>query len=137
MLKVSEIISTPVISLYEGECEGYIHNILFNTKSKKCTFFCISDNNDNIKKVINIKNIHSISKECAFVKNSSCLELENNFDSKLSENVPIINLNTYNLNGKYLGRSIDVAINSKNDIEAIYLNNNIKLSNQDIFIHVL
>ena len=39
MTKVSQIISVPVISLYEGNYEGYVYNVLFDTNSKKCKYF--------------------------------------------------------------------------------------------------
>ena len=106
---------------------------MFNVKNKKCNYVCISDDNNNIKKIINIKDIYSIAKDCIFVKNKCSIELENNYDSIFTENISIINLNTYNLDGEFLGKTIDATINSKYHIDTIQLSSNNSIKNKEIF----
>ena len=71
MYKISDIISTPVISLYEGEHIGIIYNIMFDYRQKKCNFACILNENDNIPRLIKFKDIFKIGNDCIFIKNTS------------------------------------------------------------------
>ena len=75
MNKISEIISTPVISLYEGEYIGIIYNIIFDYKQKKCNYACVLDEKTNIPQIIKFKDIYKIGSQCVFIKNKSYLNL--------------------------------------------------------------
>ena len=50
MYKISEIISLPVITLYESEFQGTAYNIIFDCKTQKCKFLSIINDEDELEK---------------------------------------------------------------------------------------
>ncbi len=133
MYKVSDIISTPVISLFEGEYIGIIYNIMFDYKQKKCNYACILDEKDNIPKLIKFRDIYRIGNECIFIKNQTYLDLESNCDKEIEENTNPINLKVYNLNCEYIGTSHDIIIDKDYKIDKIILNNGKVINRDEIF----
>lgn len=133
MKKISDIISTPVISLYEGECIGIIYNILFDYRQKSCNYAYIVDDEDNIPRVIRFKDIYKIGSQCIFIKNKSVLSLSTNCDQEISQSINPINLKVYNTDCEFLGTSIDVEIDDKNRCEKIILNNGKEINRNQIF----
>ena len=123
MYKISEIISTPVISLYESEFQGTIYNIIFDCKTQKCKFLCILNEEDNIEKVISINDIYKVGSHCVFIKNSSCIELKSNYDYLSCNYSSLINLPIYNLSGENMGTVLDIELDDKFNLEKFYLNN--------------
>lgn len=132
MYKISEIISMPVISLYESEFQGIVYNIVFDTKTKKVKQLCILNENDGIKRLLNVKDIYIIGKDCIFVKHKAMLELECSNDNVLNKYVSILNLPVYNLDGELLGKSTDIEINTKYNITNIVLADNNKINSSNI-----
>lgn len=124
MYKISNIISTPIISLYEGEDLGIIYNILFDTKTKKCKYLCVLNEIENVEKSLEINDIYQIGKDCIFVKNNTNLELKCNNDHNYFTCISAINLNVFDINGVLLGKCIDIELDNKFSIENIILNNN-------------
>ncbi|MBE5738539.1 MAG: hypothetical protein E7354_02295 [Clostridiales bacterium] len=110
MNKLSELISTPVISLYEGQEIGIVYNISFNFKSKKYKYAYILNEHENIMYTINLNDIYYIGQDCIFIKNLSFAELKDNIDKELKECQPLLNLKIYNMTGEYLGISKDAEI---------------------------
>ena len=132
MYKISNIISSPIISLYEGENLGIIYNILFDCKSKKCKYACILNEIENVEKSLDISNIYTVGNDCIFVKNSSYVELECNNDRLLCNCISALNLDVYNLSGQLVGTCIDIEIDSKFYISKLILNNEITISASNI-----
>ena len=133
MNKISDIISTPVISLFEGEYIGIIYNIMFDYKQRKCNYACILDENDNIPHLIKFKDIYKIGSQCIFIKNKSCLDLQSNCEKELEYNYNPINLKVYNLNCEYIGTSQDVIIDENYKINQIILNNGKTIEQSEIY----
>jgi len=133
MKKISEIISLPVISLYESEHVGIIHNILFDYKSKKCSYAIIFNDNDSMLKIIKMSDIYEIGKDCIFIKNKTQLELETNCQKELEIHSSLINLNVYNLKGENIGISTDILVNNKYELIKVILNNGIEINTSEIF----
>lgn len=133
MNKVSEIISTPVISLYEGEYIGIIYNIIFDYKQKKCNYACVLDEKDNIPQIIKFKDIYKIGSQCVFIKNKSFLNLFTNCEKELETCGNPINLKVYNLNCEYVGTSHDVIIDDNFRMDKIILNNGKILEKDEVF----
>lgn len=127
MYKISEIISSPVISLYESEFQGTILNIIFDCKTQKCKFLSIINDEDELEKVININDIYKVGTHCVFIKNTSCIELKSNYDYLSCNYSSLINLPIYNLEGENLGIVQDIELDSKFNLERIYLNNGNKI----------
>jgi len=123
MYKISEIISSPVISLYESENQGIIYNVVFDLKTLKGKFFNLLNEKDNLEKVIEVNEIYKIGKNCLLIKNSSSIELKSNFDYLDCNCASIINLPIYNLNGELIGTSKDCTVDDKFNILKIILNN--------------
>ena len=122
MKRISEIISMPVISLYEGEYLGLIFNLLFDYKQKKCTYAVLINEDDNIPKLIKTSNIFSIGNDCIFIKNNSEIDLECNCQRELYSHLNPINLAIYNTNGNYMGVCSDITINDKFEIKTLIYN---------------
>jgi len=123
MYKISEIISIPIISLYEGEYQGIIYNIMFDRNMRKCKYACVLNEDDNIQKIIDIGEIYHIGKDCIYIKNQNSLDLECNNDRIISNYISILNLQVFNLKGEKLGISVDVEIDQKYNITSLILNN--------------
>ena len=116
MKKISDIISMPIISLYEGEYIGIVYNVMFDYRLKKCNYAIILDEKENINYAIKFKDIYKIGNQCIYIKNKTCLNLESNCLKELEENLSPINLKVYSLNCELLGTSNDIVINEKYEI---------------------
>ncbi len=132
MYKVSEIISSPIISLYESEYQGTIYNIIFDCKTQKCKYIYLLNEEDNIEKIININSIYKVGHQCIFLKNASCIELKSNYDYLTCDFTSLINLPVYNLKGEKIGTSSDIELDRNFNIENIILNNNQAINKQNI-----
>ena len=133
MYKVSEIISTPIISLYESEYIGIIYNITFDNKQKKCKYALILNENDNIPKIMKFSDIYKFGKECIFIKNKIWIELEDNYTLELTSTLNPINLNVYSLKGENLGNVTDIVLDKTLCIDKIILSNSSTIDNKNIF----
>lgn len=133
MYKVSELISTPIISIYESQNQGIIYNVLFDTKKRVAKYFSILNEADGIKKILKISDVYKIGKECIFIKNTSSLQLQNNFDRELGDFVNPINLKVYTMDGTSLGCSADVITDEKLNIVSIVLNDGKEIPSSKIF----
>ena len=133
MKKISDIISMPLISLYESEFLGVIQNVLFDSALKKCTCAIVLNENENITQAINMSNIHIIGKDCVYIRNKTCLELETNCLHELNKNKTPMNLPTYNLQGEYAGICTDIYIDENYEVIKILLNTGEELNSEKIF----
>lgn len=133
MYKISELISLPIISIYESKQLGIISNILFDYKLKKCKYAVVTDDNDCILNVIKITDIFKIGKECVFIKNKTKIQLESNCTKELENLQNPINLHTYNLDGEHLGICTDIIINDKFNIEELIINAGKQISIERVF----
>jgi len=132
MNKISNIISLPIISIYESENVGIVYNITFDHKKKKCKFFCVFNEEDNLMYLLDINNILTIGKSCVFIKNKSVLILKENADMEYNECLNPINFKCYNLEGNEIGYVSDIEINNKYLINNIILNDGQAVSSEKI-----
>jgi sporulation protein YlmC with PRC-barrel domain len=132
MYKVSDIISMPIISLYECDYHGIIYNILFDCKLKKCKLAHIFNEEDNLQKVMRFAEVFKIGKDCIFVKNNTSLDLECNNEKVIDCSSPLLNLQVYDINGKNIGKCTDVEINKNFYIESIIVDSDHKIENKNI-----
>ena len=123
MIRISNIISMPIISLYESECLGYIYNITFDYKLKKCRFACIFNERDNINNIISCADIYAIGKDCVFIKNSDCIQLQECCEKEMKECKNPINFKCYNIDGVYLGIASDIEVDKNYNMIKIILDN--------------
>jgi len=133
MYKISDLISTPVISLFECEYLGIINNIYFDSKQKKCNYICILNENENLKKTIKIQDIYKVGQECIFIKNKSNLNLKTDCEKELYNSYSLINLLVFNLDGTKLGNSNDIIVDKNFNLQKVILNNDKELQANEIF----
>lgn len=121
MHKIKDIISMPVLSLYEGELIGQISKIYFDKKLKKVTYFIVSCEGD-LSYILYPKNIYKLGKNAITIKNMSCLILE--IDTNASDVVLMpLNSKTYTIQGEYIGKIEEITIDEKFNISNILLDN--------------
>ncbi|MDR0426922.1 MAG: PRC-barrel domain-containing protein [Clostridiales bacterium] len=110
MNKVSDILSKPVISLYEAKNIGTVTNILFDKKLQNAKYLLVYlDSEDDVtQKYLPFKDAGSLESDAVTVKNTSKIQSRWAVPPGLSLNP--INLPIYNHNGKELGRISDVRL---------------------------
>lgn len=132
MYKISEILSKPVISLYEGAVEGIIKNFTFDKKLKKITHFIVFDAEENADdQVITSNNIFAIGENALVIKNATCLEPLTNFEPQLKINNPI-NLQVYTTQGKCIGKVTDVIIEKNFAVKSFLISNDKEIDIKEI-----
>jgi len=123
MYKISDIISMPIISIFESEYLGIIYNVLIDNRCKKIKYMCILNEDDNIPRLIHIDHIYKIGSDVIFIKNKSELSLQINCDYEIEGCTNPINLSAYDFNGKKLGIVSDGVFNNKGKLEEFIIDN--------------
>ncbi|MBQ9791452.1 MAG: PRC-barrel domain-containing protein [Clostridia bacterium] len=131
MYKVSNIISMPVISIYESKVVGYIQNLLFNSKTKKCEYVVITSP-DEIEYVLHKKDINSITEDSLTIQNQSKLNLKDNEELNLSTLYNPINAIIYDINGKKLQNIKDISLDKSLKIENYLVEENLSIDKKYI-----
>lgn len=121
MHKIKDVISMPVLSLYEGELIGQISKIYFDKKLKKVNFFIVSCEGD-LNYCLIPKSIYKLGKNAITIKNLSCLSLDIDTDYQQSVLMPL-NSKTYTIQGEYIGKIEEITIDEKYNISDILLDN--------------
>ena len=134
MKKVSNIISSYVVSVYDGQIEGIVSNILFNNK-KRAKYLIISQNDEQFW-VLDTKDIFKLGEGSVLIKNSNVLNLLESMELKTKECFSPINSIIVSIDGNLLGHVADIELDKKFNItqfissknEAITLNKTINIS---------
>ena len=113
----SEIISLPVISIYSGNQIGIVENMVFNTKSKKCIYIIIFNEEENITYALPTSRIYKQGSDCIFIKNESVLILTDSIELELNNLFNPISTKLYSLSCKYLGNISDLELTQKYNIK--------------------
>lgn len=130
MIRVTDILSKPVISLIDSKTEGIIKNAIFDKNFKKLKYLILFDNNEHLEeKALNITNIYSYGENAIIVKEESDLDLE--LSTKKIDDKPFpINNNVYTYLGKFIGIVNDIILDEKfNIISLIVSDKEIMLEN--------
>lgn len=133
MYKLSEIISTPIISLFECEHQGIVSNLFFDTKLKKCRYAQILDENENTIKNININNLYLIGEHCIFIKNEACVDYHINHPQTNDSIQTLLHLKIYDTIGNFYGTTKDITLDKNFNIESIELDNNKIIDKNEIY----
>lgn len=107
MLKVSEIISKDIISVYEGQTIGTIKNITFNHNLTKVDKFILFHDEAEATSCIEKNNIYALSEDGLMVKNISKID----FFSE-TENNPL-NKKIYSISAVDYGKISDIFLDEK------------------------
>lgn len=132
MNKLSNIISSVVISLYEAKEIGIVYDITLDEKTKKCKYMCILNEDNEITNVIHFKDIYAIGNDCVYIKNQKISELQNNLDRDISLCKSPLNLKVYDIMGNFLGICQDIEIDDNYYATSIVTNNNHTISTNQI-----
>lgn len=110
MYKISEVISRPVYTIYEGAQVGTVINFLYDNISKKIKGFFVFDDTSDQDLYVNSKNIYKLGSDNLLVKN------RNKIDISKFENKGILNLNMISVVGENAGEVKDVFFDDKFNI---------------------
>ena len=142
MSKVSNIISSYVVSVYNGQIEGIVNNILFNNK-KQAKYLVISQNDEQFL-VLETKDIYKTGEGAVIVKNSDVLSLMESSELKMKECFSPINSIVVSIDGNYIGHVSDIELDNKYNIknfivdgQVFDLNKVINISESAIIINTL
>ncbi|MBQ8430616.1 MAG: PRC-barrel domain-containing protein [Clostridia bacterium] len=121
MTNIKNILSLPVLSLFEGDLIGEISNLYFDKKLKKLELIVVSCEGD-LNYSLSPKQIYKLGKNAITIKNSQCLtlNLEDNTENLVS--TPL-NSKAYTIQGEYLGKISEISLNEKFEVENIVLDN--------------
>jgi len=121
MLNITNIISLPVINLYEVKIEGYIEKIYINSK-KLIDSLLIYDEQNDCYKVVKYSNIYKITDNAIFITNSSKITLYENLQLSLESLAYPVNAQCYSLSGNFLGTLQDISLEA-NKVIGVVINN--------------
>ena len=121
MAKVSNIISSFVVSIYNGQTEGVVSNILFNEK-KKAKYLIISQNDETFL-MLDTKDIYAFGDGAVLIKNSQVLNMYENKILESKNCFSLINSIVVNLDGNFLGYVSDIDLDNKYSIVSISVGN--------------
>lgn len=120
-MKVTEILSKPVISLVDSKTEGIIKSIAFDKSFKRAKWLVLFDNNEHLEdKALSIQDIYSLGENAVVIKNADILNLYLSC-TKTDEVCLPINNSVYTTKGKFLGKVKDLILNDKYYIEKLIL----------------
>lgn len=139
MKNLTNFLGKPIISLYEGNIEGYIKNVVFDKSLKKIKYFVIFEDNEfQDEKMLEINKIFNFNHDAIIIKNNSCLELKKEEVFGISNH---INCKVYSTTGEYLGLVSDIELNDDLSTNKIILSTNLEFFpyqfltfGQDLFI---
>lgn len=128
MWKVSNIISSFVVSVFNGQIEGVVSNILFNEK-KHAKYLIISQNDEQFL-VLNTSDIYKLGDGAVIIKNSDCLNLMSNMELEIKNYFSPINSIIVSVEGNFLGYVTDIELDEKFNILSFESStkNNVNLS---------
>lgn len=113
MIKLTEILSKPVISLIDSKTEGIIKNAYFDKNFKRLKFFVLFDNNEHMEeKALNINSIYSFGESAVIIKDGQDLILEASNQQVDYKKLPINN-SVYTYLGKFEGKVTDLVLDDK------------------------
>ena len=77
MKNLTNFLGKPVISLYEGNLEGYVKNVIFDKSLKKLKYFVLFEDNEfQDEKMLEISKVYNFNNDAIIIKNNSTLELK-------------------------------------------------------------
>lgn len=131
-MKVTEILSKPVISLVDSKTEGIIKSIVFDKSFRRAKWLVLFDNNEHLEdKALNVLDIYSLGENAVVIKNADILNLYLSC-TKTDEVCLPINNNVYTTKGKCLGQVKDLILNDKYYIEKLILTNDQEIEVKNI-----
>lgn len=124
-MKVTEILSKPIINLHTGEYEGTIKNICFdkNTKTARWLIF-FNDSSEVDEKALQLSKIYKMGANAIVIKNADAIYPLVSAEGDIIYNSPM-NSMVYNTEGEKIGKIKEVNLTSKFVIESIETENQV------------
>ena len=129
MKKISELLGKPVISIYNGNIEGYINNVFCNNRLTKIEYLQFFSDENQEEKLSPIKNVYCVGEDAITIKKSEDVFVENTI---MNIGINPINFDLYTINGKKLSKISDIEFNDKFAIKGIICQDGQTLSNKQI-----
>lgn len=115
MSKVSNIISSYVISIFDGQIEGVVSNILFDEK-KKAKYLIISQNDEQFW-VLETSKIYKLGEGAVIIKNATHLNLMESKELEIKNCFSPINSIVVSIDGNVVGYVSDIELDNKYNIK--------------------
>lgn len=134
MRRLSELLSKPIISLYEGKTEGTIKNAVFNKNLTKLKWLVLFDDKDILEqKYLPAKDIFSVGEQALVIKNGQAILPNLPDQDEEMQNNPI-NTTIYTPQGNLVDIVGDVLLDDKNVVEKIELKQKEQLNPDQIVV---
>ena len=117
MHNVTDIISKPVINLYNGTCEGTVKNICFDDNLTKAQYLILFSDNQDEETLLDITKVYHIGDSAITIKNSEGIT-PLLFAPKVTYNNPINNI-VYSIEGNSLGYVKNLVLSQKFKLDTI------------------
>lgn len=128
MYYYKELLSCPVLSLFEGELIGKVNKLYLDKKLKKLLFVEILSDNDT-KFLLSTKHIFHIGKNAITIRNNQCVNIKVEDGGLYSSP---IGLKAYSFKGEFLGTIEEISFNEKFLTETITLDNSSLLKVENV-----
>ncbi len=129
MENISKLLGKPVISIYDGNLEGYVKNVLIDKKLEKLCWLEIFDDESQEEKIVCLKNIYTLQSDAVMIKNSEQVYVLNTIDTKC---INPIGFRVYELDGTYFSSITDLEYDEKLNVTNILLQDNKTLNICDV-----
>lgn len=127
--KISDLLGKPILSIFDGQLEGFVKSVYFNKKFEKLCWIEFFDDSTQEEKIINAKNIYHVGNDALTIKNNDDIYLEN---LVFNDCINPINLDLYSVDGNKIGKIVDITINEKFLVENIVLTESKIISQKNI-----
>lgn len=119
MIKLTEILSKPIISLSNCKTEGIVNSAVFDKNFKRLKFLVLFDDNEHIEdKILNINYIYSYGDNAIIIKDDEDLSLVVS-SVQTCDKSSVINCNCYTYLGKLLGKVTDIVLDEKYYVKSL------------------
>ena len=132
MINISQLISLPLISIYDGQILGIVKNIRFNPKTNRATYAEILCEEDDSVKILNLKSVYKFGENSVLIKNKSALDLFEEKELEMSSLFNPITCPIFSIDGKFVGSVSDIILKNNLEINKILIDNNQEFSKQQI-----
>ena len=133
MRRLTELVSKPVISLYEGKTEGTIKNVIFSKALKSIKWLVLFDDKDMLEqKYISVKEIFNIGDTAVVIKNSQNI-IPNIAQVDSKQNNPI-NCSVYTVTGDFVNTVCDVILDENFNTLSLELKNGAQIEKEKLVV---
>ena len=129
MENISKLLGKPVISIYNGNLEGYVKNVLVDKKIEKICWLEVFDDETQEEKIVNLKNLYNLQSDAIMIKNNELIYIA---DTLSTDCINPIGYKVFELDGTYYNKITDLEYDEKLNITKILLQNDKTLNLKNI-----